>query len=376
MAGVSTSRFGMRIPPCAPLPDIAECVRQTEAAGYGTAWLPDSQFLFRDAWMALAASSALTDQIRLAIGVTNFRTRHSSVTASALQTLEETASGRAIVGVGTGDSSVKTLGWHPSRLTDLEVGVQEIRRLSSGQLVDFGDGVARLNGATGRMPPLFLAATGPRALQLAGQIADGVLVMAGVTPSLISQAVQHVEKGLASAGRSREDIEVCVGAVCYVADSDTDVVRIAKPHCVGDAQRGALTAFEQSGVRLRAAVPATIPGVYPDITHADDWDTAVGVAGQWVDDKAAKRYAEQFTFIATPDDMIARLQAAIGAGADSFYLRHFQSYVLPHDLIDMFGTRILPHFITSGDFPAIRRPSVRDTISKTRDSIRACPRIE
>ena len=68
---------------------------------------------------------------------------------------------------------MKTLGWHPSRLTDLEVGVQEIRRLSSGQLVDFGDGVARLKGATGRMPPLFLAATGPRALQLAGQIADG-----------------------------------------------------------------------------------------------------------------------------------------------------------------------------------------------------------
>ena len=121
-------------------------------------------------------------------------------------------------------------------------------------------------------------------------------------------------------------------------------------------------AFEQSGVRLRAAVPATIPGVYPDITHADDWDTAVGVAGQWVDDSAAKRYAEQFTFIATPDDMIARLQAAIGAGADSFYLRHFQSYVLPHDLIDMFERESSPislRRVTSRPFadPQLGTPS-------------------
>jgi hypothetical protein len=56
------------------------------------------------------------------------------------------------------------------------------------------------------------------------------------------------------------------------------------------------------------------------------------------------RYAETFTFIATPNALVDRLRAAIRVGVDAFYLRHFQSYVLPHDLIDRFGAQVLPHF--------------------------------
>lgn len=340
---MNPSPFGIRIPPCAPLPEVVDCVRRAEAGGYGTAWLPDSQFLFRDAWMALGASAVATSRIRLAAGVTNLRTRHPSVTASALQTLEEAAPGRAALGLGTGDTSVKTLGWPPSHLSDVESGVQEIRSLSAGEALDLGRGPVHLQGATGHTPPVFLAATGPRALELAGRIADGVLMMVGVSPTLIGQALEHVQRGLESAGRTRQDIEVCVGALCHVADSVTDVVRIAKPHCVGDAQRGAERLLRHAGVRFRMAVPAHIPGVYPDITHADDWDSAVDVAGRWIADDDTRRYAELFTFVATPDELIERLRQAAEAGADSFYFRHYRSYVVPDDLIDSFASAVLPY---------------------------------
>lgn len=345
--GAVSSRFGIRVPPCAPIPVLVHCVARAEALGFGTAWVPDSQLLFRDAWMALAASALGTEEIRLAIGVTNFRTRHPTVTAAALQSLEEAAPGRAVLGVGSGDSSVKCLGWRPSRLADIEEGVDELRRLSLGQTVTCGDRPARLRDATGRVPPFFVAATGPRTLELAGRIADGVLVMAGVTPSLVAQALGHVERGLRAAGRRRRDLEVCLGAVCHVADDESDVVRIATPHCVGDAQRGAADALESAGVHLRGRVPDVIPGIEPDITHADDWDAAVAAGKQWVDDVAARRYAEAFTLIGTSDALVDRVETAIEAGVDSFYLRHVQSYRLPDDLIDRFGQTVLPH-VTAG----------------------------
>ncbi len=348
------SPFGIRIPPCASLADTVRCVQRAERAGYGTVWVPDSQFLFRDAWMALGASAVATEHIRLAIGVTNLRTRHPSVTASAMQTLEEAAPGRTAIGLGTGDSSVKSLGWSASRLADVEAGMDGLRRLSLGRTVTYHEWSMRLRDATGRVPPLFLAATGPRALRLAGRVADGVLIMAGVTPSLVGLALQHVEEGLAEAGRSRSEIEVCLGAVCHVADDDTDVVRVARPHCVGDAQRGASPVFAQVGVRLRAAVPAHIPDVYPDITHAEDWDQAAGVASRWVDDTSAQRYAQAFTLIGTPDELTGRLQAAMAAGVDSFYLRHYQSYVLPVDLLDRFATVVAPGVVDGPDAGRVR----------------------
>ena len=124
-----------------------------------------------------------------------------------------------------------------------------------------------------------------------------------------------------------------------------DVVRIAKPHCVGDAQRGAVPALRRAGVEISGTVPQHIPDVYPDITHAEDWDRAVEVAGRWITDDAAARFAAQFTLIGTADDVEARVRAAVTAGADSFYLRHFRSYVLPEDLIDTFGSTVMGRFI-------------------------------
>jgi 5,10-methylenetetrahydromethanopterin reductase len=339
---VPVSPFGIRVPPCAALAEVARCIAGAEAMGYGTAWVPDSQFLFRDPWMALSAAGSMTDRIRLAIGVTNLKTRHPTVTAAALQTLEESTPGRTVVGLGTGDSSVKCLGWTPSRLSEVEDGVQALRRLSRGESIDIGDRSMRLRDATDRVPPVFLAASGPRALRLAGRIADGVLLMAGTSTSLVARALALVDQGLEESGRCREDIEICLGAVCHVAEDETDIVRIAKPHCAGDAQRGGRPAFAQAGVRLQGEVPQFIPDVSPDITHADDWDVAVRVAGRWIDDQAALRYAENFTFVATPEELIERFGVALDAGVDSFYLRHYKSYVLPDDLIADVGKEVLP----------------------------------
>jgi 5,10-methylenetetrahydromethanopterin reductase len=103
-------RFGLRIPPCAPATEVAASVVAAERAGFDVAWLPDSQFLWRDVWTCLGLAATQTSTITLGTCVTNFETRHVSVTAAAAATLGELAPGRAIVGVGSGDSAIKTLG--------------------------------------------------------------------------------------------------------------------------------------------------------------------------------------------------------------------------------------------------------------------------
>lgn len=99
-----TIRFGLRIPPCADVRQVAATARAAEEAGFDVARLPDSQFLWRDVWAAMALAAISTERIALGTCVTQFETRHATVTAAAAVTIDELAPGRTILGVGTGDS--------------------------------------------------------------------------------------------------------------------------------------------------------------------------------------------------------------------------------------------------------------------------------
>ena len=82
------ARFGLRIPPCAKAREVARCVADAERVGFDIAWLPDSQFLWRDVWASLALAAELTEGIALGSCVTNLETRHPSVSAVAAVTSE------------------------------------------------------------------------------------------------------------------------------------------------------------------------------------------------------------------------------------------------------------------------------------------------
>ena len=104
-------RFGLRIPPCRSAAEVARCVADAERAGFDIAWLPDSQFLWRDVWACLALAAARTERIVLGTCVTNLQTRDPSVTAAAAVTLDELAPGRTILGVGSESPAVPPWVW-------------------------------------------------------------------------------------------------------------------------------------------------------------------------------------------------------------------------------------------------------------------------
>jgi len=91
-------------------------------------------------------------------------------------------------------------------------------------------------------------------------------------------------------------------------------------------------------------VPPVVEGVYPDVTHAEDWEAAIAVAERHVDDEAADRYATSFT-LAGPVELVAeRVAAATELGISSFYVLGLSSYELPRALLEAFGDSILPRF--------------------------------
>jgi 5,10-methylenetetrahydromethanopterin reductase len=325
-------RFGLRIPPCAPAHEVARCVADAERAGFDIAWLPDSQFLWRDVWSCLALAADRTERIALGPCVTNFETRHLSVTAAAAVTLEELAPGRTILGVGSGDSSIKTLGLKPTRLAGMRSGVELVRDLMRGEAVDFDGRPMRLHAAAERPIPVYMAANGPKALALAGEIADGVITATGIAPELVRRLRTQVGPG----------VELCVGTFCHVTDDEREAARIVKPYVVATAQVGGRETLRSIGIDLEP--PAVVGGIYPDMSHAEDWDEAAEAAGEWVTDEMARRYADAFCLVGSAEQCIARLAQAAAAGATNFYIRHFSSYTLPDRVLAAFGESIIPAF--------------------------------
>ena len=165
---------------------VAAMVRHAvlaERIGFDSVWLIDSQLLCRDVTVSLTAILSATKTLRAATGVTQPVTRHVSVTAGMMATLAEMSGGRAIMGIGTGFSSLRTIGLKPARIAEVEAFSAEVRSL--------------LRGADGRMSwleassevPIVVAATGPRMTQAAARFADGVILHQGLSPDLLRRAL-------------------------------------------------------------------------------------------------------------------------------------------------------------------------------------------
>jgi 5,10-methylenetetrahydromethanopterin reductase len=333
----SRVRVGVRFPPATSVADVAAEVAHAERLGFDTAWIADSQLLWRDVWVAMGLAADRTERITLASAVTNVATRFPSVVASAVNTVAELAPGRVWLGLGTGDSSVKPIGLSPSTRAQLRAGIAEIRGLLDGETVDINGRGVHLHRPTGAVP-VHLAASGPRTLRLAGEVADGVLTLAGVSPETLGSTVAAVAAGACAAGRAMP--EVTVGAFCALTDDIERDARVLKPICLHMATIGAQDFLRLAGIELPP--PPPVPDVYPDMVHAEDWEEAITHSSRYVTDEMAVRFARTFCLFGTAEEILDRARTAVEAGATGFYLRHVGNYTLPSDLITGFGEQVLP----------------------------------
>jgi 5,10-methylenetetrahydromethanopterin reductase len=210
---------------------FGKMVTEVERLGYSYLWLTDSSLHARNCYSYLTLAAARSGRLLLGTAVTNPASRHPAITAAAAATVDEISGGRMLLGIGAGDRPLLALGFRPSRLADLEAAITGIRRLWRGETVDLQAPGFRLDGAHLRFParpaiPVYLSASGPKTLELAGRVADGVILLVGLFPKALDWAIAQVQRGADQAGRPRPHIAVfAYGAIDEDEDAALDGAR-------------------------------------------------------------------------------------------------------------------------------------------------------
>lgn len=226
--------FMMGLSPREPIGRFAELAGMAESLGFGMAWMADSQLYTKDPWVALTLAASGSRSIGLGPGVTNPVTRHFSVLACALAGLDEVSGGRAVLGIGTGDAAVFPLGLRAT-VDDLGQTVERIRTLSEGGSVTVDGRQVRM--ATGRRRvPIFVSASQPRMLRLAGAVADGVILMGAAQPDLTRWQLERVAEGAAEAGRALADVFVDLWFAISIAEDPGKALADVRPWAASQAR--------------------------------------------------------------------------------------------------------------------------------------------
>lgn len=179
-------------------PELVRCV---ESAGFEMIGLSDSPARRPETYITGVLCAQNTTRVRFGPWVTNPLTRHPIITAAAVASLSELSGGRAVVGIGTGDSAAHTVGARPATLQLLEEYVQAVRRLSSGMEVTYQGKRLNMLWTTNHKVPIYVAAAGPRGLQVAGRIADGVIIGSGILPDVVEHSLAMIKEGAQEEGR-------------------------------------------------------------------------------------------------------------------------------------------------------------------------------
>jgi 5,10-methylenetetrahydromethanopterin reductase len=279
---VSNFEFGVGLFPTEPLPQMVQLAKVTEQLGYSHIWVGDSHLIWREAYVNMAAMALNTTKVKLGTGVTNPLTRHPSVVASAYATLEEYAPGRTIVGIGLGDSSVETMGMKPAKLSYFEKTMAQMRQLLDGQEVQLETGKIHLLHPCKAKVPIYIAASGPKMLELSGRIADGIIVLVGVADEYIAHARERIAAGAKAAGRKVEDISLVLWVPCAVSETAPakDAVKAHVARVVAHPLPYVLDPTEQK-------VLEEIRKTYDYYHHMDQQANHAEVIPDWLVDKFA-----------------------------------------------------------------------------------------
>jgi 5,10-methylenetetrahydromethanopterin reductase len=302
--------------------DFDEYVRwlQTgESLGYDLLGYGDSQSLWADTYVALTVAASVTTRARIGPMVTNPVTRHPAVTAGAMASLQQLSGGRAVLGIGTGDSSLLNIGVKPARMAPFAEYCRAVKGLCAGEEVGWQGGTLRMQWRTARVP-LWIAAEGPRMLHLAGQIADGVILASGITPDVITDTIGRIRAGAESAGRSLDELELWWLTKPYPADSEEAGWRDLQWTLAGSANHAFKFTFEGKLVpeHLHAPLRELMAGYAAD-THAK---VAKGSHNASLVERLGltEFLGRRFTLSGPPELIIERMREAAAHGATNFLL--------------------------------------------------------
>ena len=295
-------KFGIEFVPQIPLKELVRLVKIAEDVGFEYAWITD-HYNNKNVYETLALIAAETETIKMGPGVTNPYVRSPAISASAIATIDEISEGRATFGIGPGDKATfDALGIEWTKpVSTIKSAIADINTLLAGEKTEAGaalGGVKKVQDAI----PIYMGAQGPKMLETAGEIADGVLINAS-NPKDYEAAMPMIKKGLAAAGG---DKAFDVGA--YTATSigpDSDAAKNAAKIVVAFIAAGS-----PPPVIERHGLPEGFNEQMGAFLAKGDFGGAIGA----VSDEAL----DAFSVCGTPDEFIPKIEGLAEMGVTQY----------------------------------------------------------
>ncbi|WP_405304319.1 5,10-methylenetetrahydromethanopterin reductase [Methanobrevibacter sp.] len=293
-------KFGIEFVPQIPLNELVSLVKLAEDVGFEYAWITD-HYNNKNVYETLALIANATETIKMGPGVTNPYVRSPAISASAIATIDEISEGRATFGIGPGDKATfDALGiaWEKP-VSTIKAAIADINTLLAGGKTEAG---AALGGAKAVQEhiPIYMGAQGPKMLETAGEIADGVLINAS-NPKDYEAAMPMIKKGIGDQAK-----EFDVGA--YTATSigaDSDAAKNAAKIVVAFIAAGS-----PPPVIERHGLPEGFNEQMGAFLAKGDFGGAIGA----VTDEAL----DAFSVCGTPDEFIPKIEGLAEMGVTQY----------------------------------------------------------
>ena len=331
-----TMDFGVVLQTNPPASRTVQLAKLAEAHGFSHVWTFDSHLLWEEPYVIHSAILAETRRITVGPFVTNPATRDWTVTASVFATLNEMYGNRTICGIGRGDSAVRVTNGTPTTMAELRESIHVIRELANSRAVEYKGATLQFPWSRGSELDVWVAAYGPQALKLTGEVGDGFILQLA-DPDIAAWMIRQVKDAAAAAGRDPDAIAFCVAAPMYVGDDGEHM----RDQCrwfggmVGNHVADIVSRYGQRG-----AVPDELTDYIAGRTGYDY--NSHGRAGNDHVDFVPDAIVDRFCILGTAADHVAKLEQLRDLGVTQFagYLQHDNK----EETMRVYGESIIPAF--------------------------------
>ncbi len=318
-------------PPSARVVDLA---KKADMYGFSHVWTFDSHILWQEPYVIYSQILAETRNVIVGPMVTNPATRDWTVTASTYATLNEMFGNRTVCGIGRGDSAVRVTNGKPTTLATLRESIHVIRELGCGRAVDYNGSSIRFPWASKSELEVWVAAYGPKALALTGEVGDGfILQLADL--SIAEWTIGAVRDAAKAAGRDPKCVKICVAAPAYVG---TDIAHMREQ----TRWFGGMVGNHVADIVERYGENSNVPKALTDyIKGRQGYDyNEHGRAGNSHTTFVPDEIVDRFCILGDANEHIRRLTELKDLGVDQFavYLQHDGK----EETLEAYGETILP----------------------------------
>jgi probable F420-dependent oxidoreductase len=322
-------------PPSARVVDLA---KRAETYGFTHVWTFDSHILWQEPFPIFTQILAETRNVIVGPMVTNPATRDWTVTASLFATLNEMFGNRTVIGIGRGDSAVRVTNGKPTTLATLRDSIHVIRELANGRSVEYNSSNLRFPWAAKSRSEVWVAAYGPKALALTGEVGDGfILQLADI--SIAEWTIKAVRSAAEAAGRNPDDVTICVAAPAYVTDGTEAGLAHGREQC---RWFGGMVGNHVADIVERYGDQSPVPKALTEyIKGRQGYDyNEHGKAGNSHTSFVPDEIVDRFCIVGPIETHLARLNELKKLGVDQFsvYLQHDAK----DETLQAYGEKIIP----------------------------------